>query len=206
MCTTNAQITIQLKEKADSLHRTGIDTILFYQPYWSPTTNEADGTCIIHEKGYLLWRQGTEIFILKNYYCINFLTNSNYQVFHISRQQDTLEIFDYLASNFKAIANDKMLKSVLRTVKNGKEQLQDFNKIDVFDDSYTGILILVGNKTYDNGYSSNDLNDGIIRNVDGTTREVWESLNYKTNIEKSIYKIIKKIDRQIATLEKSKVI
>ncbi len=199
---TNGQINHRLIKKIDSLRNLGADTIIYYQPPWSPTTEEANDTCIMHQRGYLLWRQGNDMTILKEFYSINIKSNSSYPIVSINKQTDSLGIFDYLASNFNSIIHDKMLKALLRKTKNGEMQVQDFNKISVSDDAYTGISITVGNKTYENGYAENDLNEGIVRNVDGSIREVWESLHYKANTGKSIYKIITKIETQILALER----
>jgi len=104
------------------------------------------------------------------------------------------------------ILGDHLLKAVLRKDKNGTEQTKDFSKIAVYDDVYTGITVAIGNKIFENGYSSNDLNDGVIRNVDGTVREIWKSVNYNTNKSKGIYQIILKIAAQITELENRKML
>ena len=45
------------------------------------------------------------------------------------------------------------------------------------------------------------MNDGTLRNVDGTVREKRISLNYEANINKAIYKLITKIERQVLQSE-----
>ena len=88
---------------------------------------------------------------------------------------DTLNLFTYLKEHFQEVITDTLLPAKLRTVKDGKELIQDFATTHLSDDAYTSVTVMTGNKSYSNGYSSNYLNDGSIRNPDGTLREQWES-------------------------------
>src|ERR1700722_2649293 len=55
------------EDKVDSLIRSGIDTVIYYQPYIGPMVQEANDCCMIYERQYLLWRKGQQIFVLKHY-------------------------------------------------------------------------------------------------------------------------------------------
>jgi len=95
-----SQLNVHLKEKVDSLHKIGIDTIICYQPPASPTTEEVNDSCAMHERGYLIWRQGADIIILKEFKCTNLKTGRSYRIVRTSCQSDTFLILNYLSSAF----------------------------------------------------------------------------------------------------------
>ena len=186
------------KFKADSLARSGVDTVICYRPYFGPMRDEATDSCMIYERQYLLWRTKQELNVLQyyEYYSINHETKRQISEEHITI--DSLDLFGYLKEHFQQVVSDTLLPPKLRIVKEGKELIRDYPTFYVSDDVFTFITVLVGNKPYSNGYNSDYLNDGSFRNSDGTLREQWESLNYQSNLSKAVYQLITRIEKQIA--------
>jgi len=185
-------------KKTDSLQKSGIDTIVLYRPYSDPLTQETTDSCMVYDRGYMLWKKEQNLFILQHYEYYNLYNQAK----GISSKQyalpDTLNLFGYLKDHFQQVVTDTLLPVRLRMVKDNKEIFEDITYADVRDNAYTGITVLAGNKSYNNSYSDIYLNDGNIRNVDGTVREKWESLNYQANLNKSIYQFITRIEKQVA--------
>ncbi len=194
------------KEKTESLIKSGVDTVIFYQPWLSPLTNEANDCCIIYDRGYLFWTSGNKLTILKYYKCISLLSDDKYPVVQTIIQNDSLHIFEFLKTNFDSIRCAHLQPALLKKKEDGKELVQDFSQLPVYDDAFTMIAVFTKKESFENGYMDNDLNDGIIRKVGGTIREIWESVHYQSNIDKPIYKMISKIELLINGLEKTKQI
>lgn len=155
---------------------------------------------MIYERRYLLWKKGQRTFILKHYDYYDIDKKSKGKRVQVSEFKDSLDLFCFLRDNFHAVVSDTLLPAKLRYVIDNKEIVADYGILHSSDDGYTQISILSHGKIYHNGYIGNDLNDGIIRNTDGTFREKQESLNYQTNIHKAIYTLIEKIEKQVALL------
>jgi hypothetical protein len=189
------------KNKIDSLLRSGTDTVIFYQPFVGPLTHEANECCMIYERTYLLWRSNGALFILKQYDYYDIDKDTKGKKTELFRLRDTLAIFGFLDANFQRVVSDKLLRAKIEYSDEGKAVLIDYSEGGIYDDCHTAVSIFADGKEYENGYSGNDLNDGTVRNVDGTVREKRISLNYEANINKAIYKLITKIERQVLQSE-----
>lgn len=184
--------------KPDSLQKNGIDTIILYRPYSDPLTQEATDSCMVYNRGYILWKKEQKLFVLQHYEYYNLYNQAKGISIKQYALPDTLNLFGYLKEHFQQVVTDTLLPVRLRMVKDNKEIFEDLTYRDVRDDAYTGITVLAGNKSYSNGYGSFYLSDGNIRNADGTVREKLESLNYQANLNKAIYQLITRIEKQVA--------
>lgn len=189
------------KNKIDSLLRSGTDTVIFYQPYIGPLTHEANECCMIYERSYILWRNNDALFIIKHYDYYNIDDDTKGKRLDLFRLRDTLGIFRFLDVNFQGVVSDKLLPAKIKYSDKGKEVIDDYSTNRVSDDVYTAVVIFANGKEFENGYPGSHLNDGIVRNVDGTVREKRINLNYEANINKAIYKLITKIEKQVLLSE-----
>ncbi|HTR29508.1 MAG TPA: hypothetical protein VMH27_09565 [Puia sp.] len=181
----------------DSLTKVGIDTIVWYQPWTSPIGMEATDSVIVYERQYLLWKSKENLYVSQFYYYTSTYNEKHGDSVKQLILRDTFNLFGYLHDHFQAVISDTLLYAKLRTVKAGKEEILELSPGNVRDDGYTGISVLVAGKAHSNGYRGEQLNDGIVRNPDGSFREKQESLNYETNCKTAIHQFIMKIEKEV---------
>lgn len=191
--------------KADSLLKSGIDTVIYYQPVLGNFFDEASDCCMIYDREYLLWKKNAQIYVLKHYDYFNMDNRTRGKLVQVTELIDSVGTFEFLETNFHSAVTEKLLPAVLKTIKGSEEIVQDYGKFPPSHPGYTQITIFTRRGTFRNGFSYSDVRDGTILNADGSFREKWESVNYESNIKKPIYILITKIKNQIAFLENSNV-
>ena len=189
------------KRTADSLISTGVKYVVYYQPFVSPLTHEANDTCVIYERRYIFWEDNNGSYVLTHFDYFNIDNKLNGKYALVCRFIDSIQIFGFLKDNLNPIVTDKLLPAVLKYTKDGKPFVDDFSKIKMSDASYTQVYVFVGGNIFNNGYADHEVYDGVIRNSDGTFRERLESINYAANIQKAIFKFINKLDKQVGLLD-----
>ena len=189
------------KRTADSLIGTGVKYVVYYQPFVSPLTHEANDTCVIYERRYLFWEDNDGSYVLTHFDYFNMDNKQNGKYAQICRFIDSTQVFGFLKDSLNTIVTDKMLPAVLKYTKDGKPFIDDLSKSKISDASYTQVYVFVGGNIFNNGYADYDVYDGVVRNSDGTFRERLESVNYAANIQKAIFRFINKLNRQINLLD-----
>ena len=187
------------KRMADSLIGTGVKYVVYYQPFVSPLTHEANDTCVIYERRYLFWEDNDGFYVLTHFDYFNMDNKQNGKYAQICRFIDSIQIFGFLKDSLNAIVTDKMLPPVLKYTKDGKPLVDDLGAIS--DASYTQVYVFAGGNIFNNGYTDHDVYDGVVKNSDGTIRERLESVNYAANIQKAIFMFINKLNRQVGLLD-----
>ena len=185
------------KRTADSLISAGVKYVVYYQPFVSPLTQEANDTCVIYERRYLFWESNNDSYILTHFDYFNVDSKLNGKYAQICRFIDSTQIFGFLKDSLSMMVTDKLLPAVLKYTKDGKSFVDDFSKSRMSNASYTQIYVFLEGNIFNNGYSDHDVYDGVVRNSDGTVRERIESVNYTINIQKPIFRFINKLNRQV---------
>jgi hypothetical protein len=65
------------KKQIDSLVKSGIDTVLFFQPFRLPLYSIADDSCMIEQETYIIWKKAEWVYFKKQYNCRNYLNGLN---------------------------------------------------------------------------------------------------------------------------------
>ena len=174
---------------AQSLLQHEVDTVLIYRPYRGPTLFKPTDTSIVEDISYIITNK-TDILTIERL-TYEYVRNAGLVLTHTFIQKiDSLGIFQYLQNNFHSIVSDTLLPGLVKDTYNNRDTLISTKG---YHPCYTELIIKTRLETFANGMLDADLDDGIIKNVDGTFRARKESINYQHNISTSIYKIISKL-------------
>jgi hypothetical protein len=174
---------------AQSLLQHEVDTVLIYRPYRGPMIFKATDTSTIEDISYIITNKTNILTIERLTY--EWVYNGGLVLTHTFIQKiDTFGIFKYLQNNFHSIVSDTLLPGLIKDTYNNKDTLISTKG---YHPHYIELIIKTRLGTFTNGMIDSDLDDGIIRNVDGTFRTRMESINYEHNISTSIYKMFSKL-------------
>jgi hypothetical protein len=171
---------------SQSLLQHGIDTILIYRPYDCPTAHRPTDSSIIEDISYVITKKSEILSIDRLTYEYKtgsgLILTSNFIYI-----KDTLGLFKFLNSNFNSIFSDTLLPGLFKYRINDKDTISSSLSSHP---CYTELIAITNSGYFRNGIIDDNLHDGIFRNVDGTIKFRYESINYQHNISKSIYTII----------------
>lgn len=198
---TYAQSAI-VKPIVDSLFQAGIDTVIVFTPPTSPVSTVVNDSCVIYEREYLIWQNDSAQFLGEYFHCVSLRDSEHFNIALSTRTETDFFHLSYLRSHFHSITTEKLHRAVVHQKKNGHWITEDYSKIEVSDDAVAIISICLKNgKTLTNWYGENDLNNGEIKNPDGSLRVKGKSIYYTSNLKKPLYRFIQLIQESIKQLK-----
>ncbi|WP_276484094.1 hypothetical protein [Paraflavitalea pollutisoli] len=181
---------------AQSLLKSGVDTVLIYRPYSFYGSGMISDSSVLEDISYIFSKKTGMLVVerLTSEYSDGYRPISTHKVV---AKKDSLQIFDFLGSNFRSIFADTLLPGMVKYPIDGRDTLVRWLGSHA---QYIGLVVLTKAGRHANGFFNDDLCDGVIRNEDGSVRVKFESINYTYNLSTSIYKITSLLKQQISAI------